>query len=161
LTGKKLLNGYLDHMRANISSLDESIKELRKASKNEKPAEKRARLKLLRDMVELQNSILLSLKSQLLGRDQTGAPVEPANFWDEDSNDQIEFERLFKRQLSPWTQESLKVKCEDCGIESEAVSGRELEGWTGLTDLCDKCYEKRLNAAAENESTRVSARKRE
>lgn len=137
------LDGYLNRMSRNIHALDENIEDVRKAPKDEKPAEKRARLKLLRDMIELQNTSLLAVKTHLLGRDETGAPVEPPDNWEGDANAQIEFERYFNSQLSPWTRDSLKVKCVDCGVEGEEVSGRELEGWTSYFDLCGKCYEKR------------------
>jgi hypothetical protein len=110
LAGKRALNGYLDRMRKNIQVLDESIESVSMAPRNEKPAERRARLKLLRDFVELQNATLVATKTHLLGRDETGAPIEPPDHYDH--NDQIEFERYFKNQPSPWTEDDLKLECE-------------------------------------------------
>lgn len=60
------------------------------------------------------------MTSFLLGRDETGAIREPEDYWD--GNQQIKFERYFKNQLSPWTTEDLKLKCEDCKVLSEDVS---------------------------------------
>lgn len=72
-------------------------------------------------------------------------PLEPPEKWVDDANNQVEFERYFKNQLAPWTLDDLKVKCVDCGVESEEVRGRELEGWTGYFDLCGKCFDKRIS----------------
>jgi len=144
LTGKPL-SGYLNRMRRNLASLDESIENVRKASKGEKPSDKRARLKLLRDLIELQNVSLLAVKTHLLGRDETGAANEPQDVYDD--NPQVEFERYFKNQLSLWTQDDLKLKCEDCGVESEGVSNRRFvyayPKSNEYYDLCEKCYGKR------------------
>jgi hypothetical protein len=137
-------------MRKNLYALDESIESVRKGDKGEKLAEKRARLKLLRDLIELQNSTLISIKTHLLGRDQTGAPIEPPDSFD--GNDQVEFERYLKRQLSPWTLDDLKLECEDCGVESEDVSTRQIRHEhraDEYPDLCSKCYEKRLKESQE------------
>jgi len=57
-------------MRKNIYALDESIEDVRKVPKGEKPVDKRVRLKLLRDLVELQNQTLVAVKTHLLGRDE-------------------------------------------------------------------------------------------
>jgi hypothetical protein len=147
LVGKTPLNGYLDRLRTNISALDESIKDTRKAPKMEKPADKRARLKLLRDLVELQNSSLLAVKSHLLGKSETGASIEPPDYWD--SNDQIEFERYFKNQLSPWTEDDLMLECKNCGLKSEEVSNHifthPYPRNTEYFNLCEKCHDKRTN----------------
>lgn len=144
LTGEKL-NGYLDRMRMNLHALDESIENVRKSPKGEKPVDKRARLKLLRDMVELQNQTLVAVKTHLLGRDETGAPVEPPDKYDH--NAQIEFERYFNNQLSPWTQDDLKLECDECGVKSEDVSNRRFPHnfpeADEYYDLCGKCYDKR------------------
>jgi hypothetical protein len=80
-------------MRRNISSLDESIEAVRKAPEGEKAAEKKAKLKLLRDLVELQNGTLLAVKTHLLGRGETGTPVEPEDYYSK--NPEVEFERAF------------------------------------------------------------------
>jgi hypothetical protein len=169
LKGKKL-DGYLDHLRRNIENLDVAIGEIQKAPKGEKAAEKRARLKLLRDLTELQNSTLMTVKTHLLGRDETGSPKEPPDIYE--GTDQVEFERYFKGMLSPWTDEHLKLQCEDCGKNSEEVSTHHFpeeyaeDSYTQLkaaenVDLCKSCYGKRLTAAAENESTGVSPGKPE
>ena len=144
MTSRKPLNGYLDRMRKNIHVLDESIESVSKTPRNEKPAEKRARLKLLRDFVELQNAMLVAVKTHLLGRDETGASKEPPDSYD--GNDQVEFERYFKRILAPWSEDDLKLKCESCHREREDVSTRHIpheDGDDEYIDLCDKCYEKR------------------
>ena len=161
MTDKQPLNGYLDRMRRNISSLDESIEDVRKTPEGEKAAEKRARLKLLRDLVELQNASLLAVKTHLLGRAETGTPVEPEDYYAK--NPEVEFERAFQRFLEPWTQEDLKLKCADCGVESEDVSYRSFERKvpfeigdfksttteTYNVDLCEKCYDKRTASSGE------------
>ena len=102
-------------------------------------------MKLLRDMVELQNSTLAAVKTHLLGRDETGAASEPPDVYGH--NDQIEFERYFTNQLSPWTEDDLKLKCEDCGLKSEEVSNHTFTHpypqETEYFDLCPKCYGKR------------------
>ena len=147
----KLLSGYLNRLRGNLDSLDESIEDVRKVPKGERPADKRARLKLLRDLVELQNSTLIAAKTHLLGRDETGAAKEPPDFYG--GNDQVEFERYFKNQLSPWTEDDLKLKCDDCGIKSEGVSNHAFTHpypqETEFLDLCPKCYEKRTTESSE------------
>jgi hypothetical protein len=141
------LNGYLDLMRKNIHRLDESIEDVRKVPKGEKPADRRARLKLLRDLVELQNETLVAVKGHLLGRDESGGMREPEDCWDE--NPQVEFERYFKSQLKPWTQDDLKLECEECGVKSEEVSNHTFTHpypqETERIDLCQECYDKRLN----------------
>jgi hypothetical protein len=142
---RKLLNGYLNRLERNLKSLDASIEDVRKTPKGEKPSDKRARLKLLRDLVELQNSTLVAVKTHLLGRDQTGATNEPADVYGD--NDQVEFERYFKNQLSPWTIDDLKLECEDCGLKNEHVSNHTFTHpyprETEYFDLCPKCYDKR------------------
>jgi hypothetical protein len=154
LTDEAPLNGYLDKLRRNIEALDESIESTRKAPEGEKAAERRARLKLLRDLIELENSTLTAIKTHLLGRDETGAPSEPPAMWD--YNSQVMFERSFKGSLGPWTLDDLKLKCEDCGVESEAVSHHDFQEIRGSHynmlvkaehgDLCPQCVEKRRAA---------------
>jgi hypothetical protein len=142
----------LNRLSRNLDALDESIESVRKMPKGEKPAERRARLKLLRDLVELQNCSLTSVKTHLLGRDETGASREPADYYD--SNDQIEFERYFKTFLGPaWTKDDLKIECRSCGECREDVSAHyfpeirdadfKLVKESETLDLCPKCYEKR------------------
>ena len=138
MTCTKRIPGYLNRLKRNIDVLDDGIDSIQKPPKGEKPAEKRARLKLLRDLVELQNGSLTSVKVHLLGRDATGAPNEPPDHYED--NDQIEFERYFKNQLAPWTEEDLKLECEDCGVRGENVYGRD------GADLCNKCNKKRQAA---------------
>jgi hypothetical protein len=138
-------------MRRNIDTLDESITDVRKAPGDEKAVDKRARLKLLRDLVELQNQTLAAVKTHLLGRDETGAPNEPIDV--NEHNDQVEFERRFREMLSPWTQADLKLTCERCKVAGETVSHRTFQNyWTTGTnsiqykeqELCRDCYEKTL-----------------
>jgi hypothetical protein len=147
LTGKKL-HGYLDHLRENLETLDEQIVNARKMSKPaRKGADKAAALqwaKTLRDLVELRNATLVNIKAHLLGRDETGAPNEPDDVYD--GNPQVEYERYFKGLLSPWTQQDLKLKCEDCGVNSEGTTTRHFpreHADDDYFDLCDKCYGKR------------------
>ncbi len=75
---------------------------------------------------------------------------EPNDIWE--NNSEMEFERSFKRMLSPWTQKDLELKCEKCGVESEDVTTREGE-YEGMVDwdLCDKCNEKK-NAESTEET---------
>ncbi len=104
----------------------------------------------MRDLVELQNSTLIAAKTHLLGRDETGAAKEPPDFYG--GNDQVEFERYFKNQLSLWTEDDLKLKCDDCGIKSEGVSNHAFTHpypqETEFFDLCPKCYGRRTNESS-------------
>jgi len=97
---------------------------------------------------------LLNIKAHILGRNETGAVKEPANVYN--GNSEVMFERNFRRLLQPWTLEDLKLKCEDCGVESEGVFSRSFEvkvpfpylpgefmNETEYHDLCLKCSEKR------------------
>ncbi len=155
MRGKRPLNGYLDRMRKNIQSLDENIEGLRNVPKAEKAGEKRARLKLLRDMIELQNMTLQAIKTHLCGRDETGAPNEPPDFYHDSNDPQVEFERSFRKFLSPWSQDDLKLKCEDCNVNNEEVTHHEFPSidqpgspWKILVpnedaDLCSSCARKR------------------
>ena len=146
MTSKKL-NGYLDRLRENVATLDEALALARKMGKSKKAGDRHAAiqaLKLIRDLAEVRNATLLSIKAHILGRDETGTVKEPANVYS--GNAEVMFERDFKRLLEPWTLEDLKLKCEDCGVTSEKVSTRRLE--TGEfssenADLCETCYEKR------------------
>jgi hypothetical protein len=154
----KKLNGYLDHLRENLETLDEQIANARKMSTpGRKGADKAAALqwaKTLRDLVELRNTTLLNIKTHMLGRDETGATTEPPDFYS-GGNAQVRFERDFRGLLAPWTREHLKLKCEDCGAESEGVFSRSFEKQvpfgvgdmmtteTEHHDLCSRCYEKR------------------
>jgi len=135
LSHRKPLNGYLDRTRKTLEALDESIETVRCGPKGEKPAEQRARLKLLRDLIEHQTVILEGLKGHLLGRSVVGTVNEPPDHYG--GNPQIEFERYFRNMLAPWTEDDLKLRCEDCGIKSEEVSTRD------HVDLCGKCHAKR------------------
>jgi hypothetical protein len=47
------------------------------------------------------------------------------------SDEQFSFEREFQNFLEPWTRQDLKLKCEDCGVESEEV---EYHGFPSLED---------------------------
>jgi len=102
--------------------------------------------KTVRDLVELRGTNLTNIKMHLLGRDETGAAKEPPGIYGH--NDQIEFERYFKNQVSAWTQDDLKLQCEDCGIKSEAVSNRcfshPYPKPDEYYDLCGKCFDKRV-----------------
>jgi uncharacterized small protein (DUF1192 family) len=156
LTGKKLLNGYLDQLRENVATLDETLALARKMGKSKKAGDHHATiqtLKLIRDLAEVRNATLLSIKAHILGRDETGTVKEPANVYS--GNAQVMFERDFKRLLEPWTLEDLKLECEDCGAESEGVFSRSFEKQVSLgvgdimttetehRDLCSRCYAKR------------------
>ena len=121
LTGKMPLNGFLDRMRENLETLDEQIENARVMSKKKgKDANPLQWTKTLRDLIELRSVQLDKIKAHLLGRDETGVVKEPEDCWDE--NPQVEYERYFKNQLLPWTMQDLKLKCKDCGVESEDVS---------------------------------------
>lgn len=94
----------------------------------------------------------MAVKTRLLGRDETGAPNEPPDLYD--GSDQVEFERYFKRILSPWTLDDLKLECEDCGALTEEVTQRTISHPSSeeaeYLELCKKCYEKRTEGS-ENE----------
>ena len=132
-------------MRENVEVLDEQIANARVMSKK-KDTNALQWAKTLRDLIELRSVQLDKIKGHLLGRDETGAVIEPENYWED--NQQIEFERYFKNQLSPWTLEDLKMECVDCHVKSEDVSNRYFshpypESSENL-DLCEKCYSKRI-----------------
>ena len=135
-------------MRENLQTVDEQIANARVMSKR-KDATALQWSKTLRDLVELRNVQLDKIKAHLLGRDETGAVVEPENFWDE--NPDVEFERLFKRQLGPWTIDDLKLECADCHEKSEDVSNRDLPDEN--RDLCEKCYSKRTSESTGDAGT--------
>ena len=145
MTGEKLIHGYLDKLGRNIQALDAGIESVRKPAKGEKPSDKRARLKLLRDLVELQNASMATVKAHLLGRDETGSVNEPDDIYAE--NAEWEFERDFKRFLEPWIQEDIEFECNDCGVKSDQVDRYTVSHPYPQEDehfyLCDKCYEKR------------------
>ena len=138
--------GYLDRLRENLVTLDEQIENARKMSKVKKGGEGVALQysKTLRDLVELRDKTLLNIKAHLLGRDETGAINEPSDVYA--GNQEVEFERAFKTFMAPWTAADLKLKCTDCGLESEEVTTRRIEHKFDPDEyfvLCSECYEKR------------------
>ena len=138
--------GYLDRLRENLVTLDEQIENARVMSKAKKGESKAIALqysKTLRDLLELRDKTLLNIKAHLLGRDETGAVNEPSDVYN--GNEEVEFERTFKTFMAPWTAEDLKLKCTDCGLESEEVTARRIQrGYdSDWFDLCNECYEKR------------------
>ena len=146
----KPIPGFLNRYRRNIQALDESIEDARKVPKDEKPTDKRARLKLLRDLVELQNSSLAAVKVHLLGRDETGAPTEPDDSWGE--HNITMFERYFDEQLQQeWTEDSLELECEECQknardvVERRLIVSKDKEFGGNRTQdrtLCQDCFDK-------------------
>lgn len=153
MTDKKF-RSYLDRLRENVEVLDEAIATARKMSQPAGKGDKAAALqwaKTLRDLVELRNTTLANIKAHMNGRDETGAVKEPPNCYDE--NPQVEFERYFRNLMGPWTLQDLKLKCEDCGVESEDVSHHDFQEimdahWNTIVkaedaDLCPQCVEKR------------------
>jgi len=140
--------GYLDRLRENLEALDEQIANAREMSKVKTKGQDKAvalqYVKTLRDLVELRDKTLLHIKAHLLGRDETGVVNEPSDAYN--GNQEVEFERAFKTFMAPWTAEDLKLKCIDCGLESEEVTNRRFyHKFTSddYFDLCNKCYEKR------------------
>ena len=133
-------------MRENLETLDEQIVNARVMSKK-KDTNALQWAKTLRDLIELRNATLDKIKAHILGRDETGAPNEPDAIYD--YNDQVEFERLFKNQLTPWTLEDLKLECVDYHVKSEDVSNRYFSHpYPKLSenlDLCEKCCGKRIS----------------
>jgi len=155
------LNGYLDRLRENLEVLDEAIANARKMSKPKGKSEKALALqygKLVRDLVDQRNVTLTAIKAHLLGRDETGAVNEPQDSYR--ANEQIEFERYFHDMLSPWTEDHVKLECEDCGVKSEDVSNRHISHPypkpDEYYDLCKKCYDKRTKSNGESEDTDVA-----
>ena len=146
MTSKKLIHGYLDKLARNIQALDVGIESARKAAKGEKAVDRRARLKLLRDLIELQNASMAAVKRHLLGADETGSTNEPEDHYDEYAV--WEFERDFKKFLEPWTQKDIEFECADCGVESDEVTEYTVSHPYPQKDehfyLCDRCYEKRI-----------------
>jgi hypothetical protein len=157
LTDKKL-NGFSDRLRRNLETLDEQIENARAMSKPKTKEDRRAALqwsKTLRDLIELRNATLANVKAHLLGRDETGLPTEPVDYYD--GNGHVMFERDFQNLfLAPWHESDLKLECEDCGVNSEKVSTRCFPGDYAENDelltLCEKCYRKRT-AKEEEESS--------
>jgi hypothetical protein len=159
--GKKPF-GYLDRLRQNLEVLDEAIERVRLVSKGKGRGEDRVALqwvKVLRDLVEQRNGTLAEIKAHLLGRDQTGAVRDPPEYYGSDF--QIMFERDFRNFLDPWSESDLKLRCEDCGVESEDVCPELFtkEVPLGVGDittteneyhnLCSRCYEKRVQKKEE------------
>jgi hypothetical protein len=149
--------GYLDRLKQNLEVLDEAIERVRSVNKGRGGREDRVALqwvKLLRDLVEQRNATLAEIKAHLLGRDETGAVRDPPDYYEGDF--QIMFEREFRNLLEPWRESDLKLRCENCGVESEDVDpqlfSKEVPMGVGdLTtteneyhNLCSKCYEKRV-----------------
>jgi len=98
--------------------LDEAIATAQTMSKKKgKDANALQWAKCLKDLIELRNSTLTNIKTHLLGRDESGAPIEPPGHEGYDGDNLVLFEREFQTFLSPWTQEDLKLKCEDCGVK--------------------------------------------
>ena len=159
MTDKKL-NGYLDHLREHLETLDEQIVNARKMSKKKgKDSNALQWAKTLRDLVELRNTTLANIKAHL-GRDETGATNEPHDIYA--GNPQVEYERYFRSLLSPWTQQDLKLECKDCGVSSDQVRNRHFpskyENYEEVRsaeniNLCDKCYEKRIVKEEESDDS--------
>jgi hypothetical protein len=140
LTGKKPLNGYLDHLRENVEVLDEQIENARRMSKQKDPTALQW-AKTLRDLVELRNTTLEKIKLHLLGRDPSyGWPTEPPSQYDNDP--EIMFERDFRSFLAPWKESDLKLECEECHKSREDVEYRDMgQGWQDEY-ICVSCYNK-------------------
>ena len=138
MKGNKGFKGYLERLRENVEVLDSAIDDAKAMGK--KGAEGRARLKAIRDLVELRNSTLNQFKTHLLGRDETGAPNEPADYWED--NPELMFERQFDAVMR---RNGLELKCVDCGKESEEVETRLFSrpGGCDRVDLCESFFEKR------------------
>ena len=145
--------GFLDRLRENLEVLDEQISEARKMSKSGRRRKDPASLqwtKTLRDLVQLRNETLDKIKAHMLGRDETGVVMEPPDHYD--GQPEISFERDFSKLLAPWSKADLKLECQDCKANSEAVSTRVFDHPHELdeyVDLCDKCYDKRLQESGE------------
>jgi len=97
-------------------------------------------------MIELQEASLAAVKVHLLGRDQTGAPTEPEACWS--SNNMIMFKRYFHEQLSPWTENNLKIEYQECRKNSRNVARKLVvakdkynDEKTEYQDLCPFCFE--------------------
>jgi hypothetical protein len=156
LTDKKF-RSYLDRLREDLEVLDETIATARKMSKPKGKADKETRAlalqwaKTLRDLIERRETTLAAIKVHLLGRNETGSPNEPQDCWNE--NPEVMYERWFREQMSPWTLDDLKLRCEDCGIESEDVENHMFHEirdrhYVALVEqesanLCPRCVQKR------------------
>lgn len=149
--------GYLDRLRQNLEILDEAIEKLQYNGKGKKGVDDRASLqwgKLLRDLLEQRNATLTEIKAHLLGRDETGAIRDPPNHCG--ASPQVMFERDFQTFLERWRGSALRLRCQDCGVESENVCPRPFEKEVSFPDtnltttlteylnLCPKCHKKRL-----------------
>lgn len=146
------LHGFLDHLRETLETLDEQISQARDMSKSKEKTDKSLQwAKTLRDLIELRNQTLDRIKAHLLGRDETGTVREPLNFDSSDNHPLTLFERRIREYLAkPWTVDRLKIKCADCGVESDEIhshaiyyNGEYGTRPTKLVDLCLGCYEKR------------------
>jgi len=142
---KKEFKGYLDRLRENLESLDEAIADARtNAKKKGKDSNSLQWSNQLLNLIQERNATLLAVKTHLLGRDETGAPVDPGDHYD-GNDDAAFFERDFKNfLLRPWTSNDLKLVCEDCGTRSENVWYYTSDGDIQMyANLCGKCYNKR------------------
>jgi hypothetical protein len=139
----------LDRQRETLAALDEAIENARAMSKAGKGKDGHGALqwsKQLLNLIEQRDSTLTNIKCHLLGRDETGTPTEPADYYDGNGN--VMYERDFKTFLAPWTHEDLKLTCVDCGKDSEDVFTRRFPAAEyyeddEFFDLCTKCYTKR------------------
>jgi len=137
---KPSINGFLDHARQSLQILDQSIADAQQMShvKTGRGHDNESRLEWtreLRNLIELRNSTLQSIKHHMLGRDyDTGQFSEPEDIW--------QFERDFHKYVTadPWTQEDLELECEECHKSSIEVEEYDFDD--EKRKLCEPCHEK-------------------
>jgi len=157
VSGKVQVFGWLDRHRRILEFLEEAIENAREMSqaRTGRGHDNASRLewtKAMMRLIEVYDAQLHSVKRHIWGA--TGEPGEV-------TNGAVEFERDFQRLvLDPWTQEDLKLECEDCGTLSEDVSNYEfeLENFeTERHDLCPRCYSRRRQESASSRESNDEA----
>ncbi len=157
-TGKEPLNGFLDHLRANLAFLDQMIIDAgailqKRTGRGHSLQSQREWSEHVADLLQQRKDLLDSIKLHVLGRDQVGAMNEPSG-----PNAQIEFERKFNTLLqTPWAVDGLKLTCKRCGLRSEDVTRRTIYGpptkdqlgfditQTEDVDICHTCFGRHEN----------------
>jgi hypothetical protein len=89
----------------------------------------------------------------LLGRDSTGSPTEPSEYYASGSDYPVEFEREFRKYLALWSISDLQIECDDCHTESEEKTHELGDYWNqNKRDLCATCYNHRMKQPSSAES---------
>jgi hypothetical protein len=108
LSNRKI-HGWLDRSRETLQILDRQIKNAERMTKNKDSRVALQWVKVLRDLLELRNETLTSIKSHLLGHATTGQVGDPADIYTSEDHATVAFEEEFQDYLTrPWTKKMLK-----------------------------------------------------